>query len=116
MSFAQCFKELVDNCPGPESFLMLGDAYMSIQEPDLAIDAYKQALKQNPSDPLLASKLGRAYVKTHQYAKAINYYKEATLSPQNSSLKLDLAELYLKLKQYPNAEQCLIEEIENSQK
>lgn len=31
LAFAQCFKELVDNCPGPESFLMLGDAYMSIQ-------------------------------------------------------------------------------------
>lgn len=31
LAFAQCFKELVDNCPGPESYLMLGDAYMSIQ-------------------------------------------------------------------------------------
>lgn len=29
--FAQCFKELVDNMPTPESYLMLGDAYMSIQ-------------------------------------------------------------------------------------
>lgn len=31
LAFAQCFRELVDNCPGPESYLMLGDAYMSIQ-------------------------------------------------------------------------------------
>ena len=31
LAFAQCFKELVENCPGPESYLMLGDAYMSIQ-------------------------------------------------------------------------------------
>lgn len=31
IQFAQCFKELVDNMPGPESYLMLGDAYMSIQ-------------------------------------------------------------------------------------
>lgn len=30
-AFAQCFKELVDNCPGSESYLMLGDAYISIQ-------------------------------------------------------------------------------------
>lgn len=30
-AFAQCFRELVENCPGPDSFIMLGDAYMSIQ-------------------------------------------------------------------------------------
>lgn len=87
---------------------------MSFVEPDEAIDAYKQALRQNPSDSLLASKLGRAYVKTHQYVKAINYYKEATLSVGNSALKLDLAELFLKLKQYANAEQTLIDEIDSS--
>lgn len=81
-------------------------------EPDEAIAAFKQALKQNPSDPLLASKLGRAYVKTHQYAKAISYYKEATLVDENAALKLDLAELYLKLKQFSNAEQTLIDEID----
>lgn len=111
--FAQCFKELVNNLPGPESYLMLGDAYMSIQEPEEAIDAFKLALRQNPSDPLLASKLGRAYVKTHQYNKAINYYKEATMNEMNMSMKLDLAELFLKLKQYSNAEQTLIEDIES---
>lgn len=31
LAFMQCFRELVDNLPGPESYLMLGDAYMSIQ-------------------------------------------------------------------------------------
>lgn len=86
--------------------------YNHIIEPDQAIDAYRQALKQSPRDPLLASKLGRAYVKTHQYAKAINYYKEATSSSENFSLKLDLAELYLKLKQFSNADQTLVDEIE----
>lgn len=67
------------------------------------------ALQQNPRDPLLASKLGRAYVKTHQYTKAISYYKDTVMDPINSGLNLDLAELYLKLKQYSNAEQTLIE-------
>ena len=31
LTFAQCFKELVQNSPGAESYLMLGDAYLSIQ-------------------------------------------------------------------------------------
>lgn len=63
---------------------------------------------------MLASKLGRAYVKTHQYKRAIVYYKEAIMLPENYSLKLDLAELFLKLKQFPNAEQTLLEDIEST--
>lgn len=116
LSFAQCFKELVHNNPGPDSFIMLGDAYMSIQEPDEAVEAYRQAVLQDPMDPMLASKLGRAYVKTHQYKKAISYYKDAIMVPENYQLKLDLAELYLKLKQYTNAEQIIIEDIEKNQR
>lgn len=116
LSFAQCFKEVVHNNPGPDSFIMLGDAYMSIQEPDEAVEAYRQAVLQDPMDPLLASKLGRAYVKTHQYKKAISYYKDAITVPENYQLKLDLAELYLKLKQYTNAEQIILEDIEKNQK
>lgn len=113
VAFAQCFRELVEEYPEPESYIMLGDAYMSIQEPDDALDAYKESLKRNPHDPNLASKLGRAYVKAHQYTKAINYYKESSsMYPENSLLKLDLAELYLKLKHFTNAEQTLIDEIE----
>jgi tetratricopeptide repeat protein 21B len=116
ISFAQCFREIVQNSPGADSYLLLGDAYLGIQEPDEAIEAYKQAARQDPSDPLLASKLGRAYVKTHQYKKAISYYKEAITIPENYSLKLDLAELYLKLKQYANAEQILIEDIDSTKR
>lgn len=116
LSFAQCFKELVHNNPGPDSYIMLGDAYMGIQEPDLAVEAYRQAVLQDPHDPTLASKLGRSYVKTHQYKKAIAYYKEAIMSSENYALKLDLAELYLKLKQYNNAEQIILEDIETNQR
>ncbi|XP_058454312.1 tetratricopeptide repeat protein 21B-like [Malaya genurostris] len=114
LAYAQCFKELVSSNPVPSSYLMLGDAYMHIQEPDDAIEAYKQAHKFNSKDILLISKLGRAYVKTHQYKKAISYYQEVIETPGNSSLKLDLAELFLKLKQYSNAEQILVDEIELS--
>ncbi|KAL7035416.1 hypothetical protein ACKWTF_008359 [Chironomus riparius] len=116
LSFAQCFKELVHNNPGPDSFIMLGDAYMSIQEPDEAVEAYRQAVLQDPNDPSLAAKLGRAYVKTHQYKKAILYYKDAIMAPENYQLKLDLAELYLKLKQFTNAEQIILEDIETNQR
>ncbi|XP_030382481.1 tetratricopeptide repeat protein 21B-like isoform X3 [Scaptodrosophila lebanonensis] len=102
-AFSKCFTELVQARPEPESYLMLGDAYMSIQEAELAINAYQNAFSMNKNNSILASKLGRAFVKTHQYSSALKYYHEAIQNPGCSSLKLDLAELYLKLKQYQNA-------------
>lgn len=85
-----------------------------IIEPDLAVEAYQTALNINPNDSLLASKLGRAYVKTHQYARAVKYYQEAIKNPDHSGLRLDLAELFLKLKQYQNAADTLVEDVENN--
>ncbi|XP_046806712.1 tetratricopeptide repeat protein 21B-like [Lucilia cuprina] len=107
IAFARCFKELVENCPESESYLMLGEAYMSIQEPDLAVEAYQKALELNPHDSHLASKLGRAYVKTHQYVKAIQFYQEALKNQNHECLNLNLAELFLKLRQFKSAEEVL---------
>jgi len=66
-AFAECYREKVENSPGPQSFMMLGDAYMYIQEPDRAVEAYEQAPKRNPHDAALACETGRALVKTHLY-------------------------------------------------
>ncbi|KAM7360843.1 tetratricopeptide repeat protein 21B-like isoform 2-T5 [Cochliomyia hominivorax] len=115
VAFAKCFKELVDICPESESYLMLGEAYMSIQEPNLAVEAYQKALELNPHDSHVASKLGRSYVKTHQYAKAIQFYQEALKNRSHSSLNLNLAELYLKLRQFKNAEDTLKENEDQQQ-
>ncbi|XP_023169714.2 tetratricopeptide repeat protein 21B-like [Drosophila hydei] len=106
-AFSQCFKELVEARPEPRSYLMLGEAYLSIQESDMAIDAYRKACSICPTNALLARKLGRSYVKTHQYTKALKYYHEAIQNPGYSALKLDLAELFLQLKQYQNAAKIL---------
>ena len=47
----------------------------------------------------MASKIGHALVRTHDYTKAINYYEAAVKSGGQASLRKDLAQLYLKLKQ-----------------
>lgn len=46
-------------------------------QPQKAIEAYEQALKKNPKDGALASKIGKALVKTHHYVKVcvINLFK-----------------------------------------
>ncbi len=48
-------------------------------QPELAIEVYEQALKKNPKDGAVASKIGKALVKTHNYVKvseeeSLQYY------------------------------------------
>ena len=105
------YRDLVENCPGSETYSMLGDAYLAIQEPERAIEAYELSLQSNPQDKALVRKMGRALVKTHQYAKAISYYKEAVKQEGCRDLKLDMAELFMKLKQFDKAEEALLEEL-----
>ncbi|CAL4107788.1 unnamed protein product, partial [Meganyctiphanes norvegica] len=105
--FASCYREVVEKNPTPQSFLLLGDAYMSIQEPDRAIEVYEQALKRNPRDSQLACRMGQALVKTHQYGKAINYYKDAIKSGNSNQLRYDMAELQMRLKQYDKSEKTI---------
>ncbi|XP_046833910.1 tetratricopeptide repeat protein 21B-like isoform X2 [Vespa crabro] len=114
-AFAKCFRELVENCPGPNTYSMLGDAYISIQEPERAIEAYEQALNQNPKDKaIIANKMGKALIKTHQYMEAISYYKDMIKEAECKDLKLDLAKLFIKMKQYDRAEATLLEELRNA--
>ncbi|KAB0381053.1 hypothetical protein FD755_008837, partial [Muntiacus reevesi] len=107
MLYITCYREMAERMPSSRSFLLLGDAYMNIQEPEEAIVAYEQALNHNPKDGTLASKIGKALVKTHNYSKAITYYEAALKSGQQNYLCYDLAELLLKLKWYDKAEKVL---------
>lgn len=107
------YRELVEHCPGSKTYSMLGDAYISIQEPERAIEAYEQALKQNPTNKVhIASNLGVALVKTHQYTKAIDYYRDVMKQENFKNLKLDLAKLFIKMKQYDKAESTLVQELQ----
>lgn len=53
--------------PGFETSLMLGEALMSIQEPEKAIKAFENALEINPKDSDLACRIAEALVTTHEY-------------------------------------------------
>lgn len=77
---------------------------------------YERALEQNPKDLYLISKLGKFLVTTHFFSKAIDYYKKAIRTTDNSQLKLELATLYVELENYGEAELLLKKEIERDQK
>lgn len=80
------------------------------------MEYYEKALKQNPKDLYLISKLGKFLVTTHFFSKAIDYYKEAIRTTDNSQLKLELATLYVELENFEEAEVLLKKEIERDQK
>eukprot|EP00057_Strongylocentrotus_purpuratus_P033961 XP_793431.3 PREDICTED: tetratricopeptide repeat protein 21B [Strongylocentrotus purpuratus] len=113
--YASCYRELAEKYPSSQTALLLGDAYMCIQEPEKAIEIYEKALKKNPRDSALASKIGQAMVKTHQYGRAINYYEAALKTGGQSFLRHDLGELLLKLRHYEKAEKTLRIALEHEQ-
>ena len=52
----------------------------------------------------LTKEIGRALVLTHDYQRAIQYYESAVRSdPRKSELLVDLAKLYLRLKDFQSA-------------
>ena len=107
-AFAKCYRDLVTRNPGEQSQLLLGEAYLRIQQPEDAIEAFEEALKLNPSNSALASKIGKALVLTHDYERAVAYY-EAALShaPNDTKLRSDLTELFCKLKKFDEAQRLL---------
>ncbi|XP_032203773.1 tetratricopeptide repeat protein 21A isoform X2 [Mustela erminea] len=108
-----CYRELCEHLPGPHTSLLLGDAFMNIQEPEKALEVYDEAYRKNPHDASLVSRIGQAYVKTHQYTKAINYYEAAQKISGQDFLCCDLAELLLKLKKFSKAEKVLKQALEH---
>ncbi|VDO42205.1 unnamed protein product [Onchocerca flexuosa] len=89
------------------AYILLGDAYMNIQEPARAIEVYETALKSNPKDDILAEKIGQAYVQCHFYAKAINYYEAALKTGRKPVMRMRLAELLFQLEYYEKCEKVL---------
>ena len=43
--YVQCFRQIVDKNPTPQNYVLLGDAFMSIEEPDKALEIYEQVQK-----------------------------------------------------------------------
>ncbi|XP_062848130.1 tetratricopeptide repeat protein 21B [Trichomycterus rosablanca] len=105
--YMACYRDICEHLPGPHSFVLMGDAFMKIQEPEKAIEVYQEAVKLAPRDATYAKKIGQALVRTHQYNKAIDYYETALNTSDHETVCLELAELLIKLKCFEKAQQIL---------
>ncbi|ETN71451.1 tetratricopeptide repeat protein [Necator americanus] len=102
--FTMCYRELLQTAPTSATYALLGDAYMSVQEPEKAIESYETALKMSNKDMALTEKIGEAYVLCHLYSKAVNFYESVMNSTKDKRMRLKLADLLHKL---GNTEKCI---------
>nr|CCC92868.1 predicted tetratricopeptide repeat protein [Trypanosoma congolense IL3000] len=93
--YAECFEQLVEDMATAQSYIALGDAYTTIQEPEKAISAYEKAKAMDPENSELAVLIGRALVSTHDYQRAIRYYRDAVAADKSKfAVRADLATLF----------------------
>ncbi|KAJ8603414.1 hypothetical protein CTAYLR_010601 [Chrysophaeum taylorii] len=107
-SYIQCFREMTLMKPTARTHECLGDALMRIQAPGAAIDAFEQSQLKSGFTPLLAGKIGKALIATHDYAQATAYYTQALKAHSADPVtRHNLAELHMKLGNYESALQVL---------
>ncbi|XP_053283448.1 tetratricopeptide repeat protein 21B-like [Pleuronectes platessa] len=111
--YTSCYKEMARKMPSCQTFILLGDAYMTIQEQEKAIQMYDLVLKKNPEYGGLVGKIGKALGETHNYVKAITYYEVVLKTKQQSFLRYDLAVLLLRVKKYKDCERVLREALDH---
>mmetsp|Transcript_27274 Transcript_27274/g.32234 ORF Transcript_27274/g.32234 Transcript_27274/m.32234 type:complete len:1320 (+) Transcript_27274:65-4024(+) len=112
VAYTACFSELVQTATSNEAkhdaLEQLGTALLGIQNPGKAVEAFQRALELKPSNAMLAVRIGRALIATHDYRRARDYYDAALKSPNLRSedsvdLQRDLAKLLIKLRKYDAA-------------
>lgn len=70
-AYIRCFQEYAQQSPGnAEALVMLGDAYMTIQEPADAIRVFEKVSEMFPDyAEKVAAKIGQAWISTHNFLK-----------------------------------------------
>lgn len=110
VSYIACLEEMVKERVTPESFVQLGEAYTTVQEPEKAIAVYEKAQAMDPKNSELAIRVGRVLVSTHDYKKSVKYYEDALAADEGLfSVRADLAMLYWHLGDQSMAIQTLKE-------
>ncbi|KAG2502129.1 hypothetical protein HYH03_000619 [Edaphochlamys debaryana] len=105
-AYIKCYMDMVDHTPDYDSYCMLGEAFMQIQEPEKAVKSFESALEFNPKDVDLITRCARALVTSHDYQRAIDYYTKAIANArgaQQHTLQLEVANLLVRLRQWQPA-------------
>ncbi|EFJ52945.1 hypothetical protein VOLCADRAFT_78980 [Volvox carteri f. nagariensis] len=116
-AYIKCYMDLVDHTPDYDSYCMLGEAFMQIQEPEKAVRAFESALDFNPKDVDLITRCARALVTSHDYQRAIDYFTKAIANARGGvqhSLQLELGNLLVRLRQWQPATAAINKALERN--
>lgn len=114
MNYQRCYLEILDSDPSVDNFKLTAQALMDIQEPEEAIQYYERALDKDPDNIVLIREVGKALFMTHDYNRAIKYYEQTLADdPKLFDLRIDLAELYIKLKAFDDSKRVLIDALKS---
>jgi tetratricopeptide (TPR) repeat protein len=117
--FSEAVNELINalrtNPSDSSNISMLGVSYFNLNRTDEAIQTLEKALSMKPGDSATAEVLGKAYFKKgvaslsgRQYTAAVQaLLKAKDYDSKNGYIYYNLAEAYLFLKRYPEAEKEL---------
>jgi len=107
-AYVRCYQDLVDLTQDKQAYVMYGEAMLHVQEPLMAVGAFKEALRRDPRDGSLALRIGSALVATHDFEGAVDYYcKAVNANRQNVDIALELASLYARIGSEGSAAQIL---------
>ncbi|NXU76844.1 TT21B protein, partial [Oreotrochilus melanogaster] len=96
--YVGCYRDLVEKLPSAHTALLLGDAYMNIQEVSACLEMNR----------MIKSFVDFGKLRQCSMLMLIDYYYETALrSSQQNFLCYDLAELLMKLRHYEKAENVL---------
>uniref|UniRef100_A0A7E4W4V3 Tetratricopeptide repeat protein 21B n=1 Tax=Panagrellus redivivus TaxID=6233 RepID=A0A7E4W4V3_PANRE len=112
VKYANCYRDILSVDQNPQTYVLVGDAFMNIQEPTKAIEAYETAMRRNPKDFALAERIGNAYVECHLYHKAITFYETAMKTSKQNLMRLRYAEELFRIRNFEKCELILKEVVD----
>lgn len=74
--YVSCFKQLVGSLPTGRNYILCGEAYLNVQEPENAIENFHLAERSDGESEYLAGRIGAAYVTAHRFRDAAQYYEQ----------------------------------------
>lgn len=81
------------------AYEVIGDAYVKQKVAPMAISSYENSLEVDSLQPRVLYKLANAYTKERQYTEAVReYIRILALEPNNDVSRLELAQLYYRVK------------------
>ena len=102
--FLTVFRDVCHNRPGEfEPLVAFADSLMRVNRIEDAVRTYEAALRLKKTDVALQVKIGQAMAITHDYSGAISYYRKSLASSECGGLRLELADLFVRLEQTDDA-------------